>query len=117
MLLLMALFFLLKPIQQEEYFYSDLTGANRETIIESVDFTGPKHRQYLNKPRIYKDQKYVVYQGNYVQNPNSYVIDAIDDTLIAIIGDSDAKQPMISPNWGPDGSLYVQGETSLNNGI
>ncbi len=97
--------------------YTNSTGADRQTLIEGVDYTGPIHRRYMNMPRISKDQKYVVYEGDNVYNPNSYVVDANDGELVAIIGDYDTRQPMISPTWAPDGSIFVQGWTSMNNGI
>lgn len=97
--------------------FSDLTGANRETVLAGVDYTGPKSRQYMNKPRLSYDQRYVVYESDNVYNPNSYVVSASDGTLIAIIGDYDNKQPMVSPSWSPDGSIVVAGWKSMNNGI
>ncbi len=97
--------------------YSDRTGATRDALITSEGYMGPEHKEYLNKPHISKDQRYVVYEGDNVYNPQSYVIDALSGSLIAKIGDYDARQPMISPSWAPDGSVVVQGWISLNNGI
>ncbi|MBL7975117.1 MAG: PD40 domain-containing protein [Candidatus Kapabacteria bacterium] len=96
---------------------TDLTGANRNNVLTGVDYTGPKYRQYMNKPRISYNQQYVVYEGDNVSNPNTYVVNATDGTLIATIGDYSKSQPMITPSWAPDGSIVVQGWTSLNNGI
>lgn len=97
--------------------YADATGASRISLIESESYTGPKHKYYMNKPRMSYDQKFVVYEGDNVSNPNSYVINAVTGALVATIGDYSARQPMISPSWAPDGSIYVQGWTSMNNGI
>ncbi len=97
--------------------YSDQTGANREALIVSEGYSGPEHKEYMNKPRMSYNQRYVVYDGGNVHNPQSYVIDAVSGALIATIGDYSARQPMISPSWAPDGSVIVQGWTSMNNGI
>lgn len=97
--------------------YSDLTGANRKSLVVSESYTGPLFKYYLNRPRISYDQQYVVYEGDSVHNPNSYVVDASTGELVLTIGDYDARQPMISPSWAPDGSIIVQGWTSMNNGI
>ncbi|MBK9250045.1 MAG: PD40 domain-containing protein [Ignavibacteria bacterium] len=97
--------------------YSDLTGASRVSLLESESYTGPIHKYYMNKPRMSYNQKYVVYEGDNVHNPNTYVIDATSGNLVATIGDYSKRQPMISPSWAPDGSIYVQGWTSMNNGI
>jgi Tol biopolymer transport system component len=95
---------------------SDLTGANRNTLVLQ-NFNGPKHVQYMNKPRISYDQQHVVYEGDNIHNPNTYVVDATDGSLVATIGDYSKSQPMISPSWAPDGSIVVAGWTSMNNGI
>jgi len=97
--------------------YSDATGANRKSLIVSESYLGPIHKYYLNKPRMSYNQKYVVYEGDNVSNPNTYVVDAVTGALVATIGDYSARQPMISPSWAPDGSIIVQGWTSMNNGI
>lgn len=97
--------------------FSDLTAANRQTLVESESYTGPAYKEFISKPRISYNQKYVVYEGDAIHNPNTYVVDATDGTLIRTIGDYDASQPMISPSWAPDGSVFVQGWTSMNNGI
>ncbi|MBI3258304.1 MAG: PD40 domain-containing protein [Ignavibacteriae bacterium] len=34
-----------------------------------------------------------------------------------LYGDYSDKRPLISPSWAPDGSIFVQGWTSMNNGI
>lgn len=39
--------------------YTDLTGANRKTILEWGTLSGPQYRQYFTKPRISYDQKYI----------------------------------------------------------
>jgi Tol biopolymer transport system component len=101
----------------EKIIYSDHSGANRQSLIESESYTGPKYKYMFDKPRISFNQAYVAYEGDNVINPVTYVIDANDGSLVATIGDYDANQPMISPSWAPDGSLYVQGWTSMNNGI
>ncbi len=98
--------------------YSDAAGANRKSLLESEGYTGPEWKEYMCNPRISYNQKYVVYHGDSVYNPNTYVIDAVTGELIAIIGDyQGSSQPMINPTWAPDGSIYVQGWTSMNNGI
>jgi Tol biopolymer transport system component len=97
--------------------YTNLTGADRETLIESESYTGPLYKYYLNHPRISYNQNYVVYEGDNVHNPNTYVVNATNGELIVTIGDYDSRQPMISPSWAPDGSIFVQGWTSMNNGI
>jgi Tol biopolymer transport system component len=71
----------------------------------------------FDSPRISYNQAYMAYDGDNIYNPVTYVIDAVDGSLVATIGDYDAGQPMLSPSWAPDGTLYVQGWTSLNNGI
>lgn len=96
---------------------SDMTGANRNTILSGTDYTGPKYRQYMNRPRVSYNQQYIVYEGDNVYNPNSYVINSSDGSLVATIGDYNQSQPMISPSWSPDGSIVVAGWTSMNNGI
>lgn len=95
--------------------FSDVTGANRKTLLLQ-SFTDSKHKQYLNKPRISYNQQYVVYVGDNVP-ATTYVVSATDGSLVATIGDYSKSQPMISPSWAPDGSIIVQGWTSLNNGI
>ncbi|MFA7326213.1 MAG: hypothetical protein WC121_06080 [Candidatus Kapaibacterium sp.] len=101
----------------ERIIYSDLSGGNRQSLIESESYTGPKYKYVFDCPRISYNQSYVAYEGDAISNPITYVIDANDGELVAIIGDYDQRQPMISPSWAPDGSLYVQGWTSMNNGI
>lgn len=101
----------------ERIIFSDHSGANRESLIESESYTGPKYKYMFDNPRISFNQSYVAYEGDNVYNPVTYIISANDGTLVAIIGDYEARQPMISPSWAPDGSLYVQGWTSMNNGI
>jgi Tol biopolymer transport system component len=97
--------------------YTDITGANRTSLIVSESYIGPLYKYYLNRPRISYNQNYVAYEGDNVYNPNSYIVNASDGSLVVTIGDYNSKQPMISPSWAPDGSLYVQGWTSMNNGI
>lgn len=97
--------------------FSDLSGANRRSLVVSESYLGPIHKYYLNKPRISYNQQYVVYEGDNVHNPNTYVVDAVTGALVATIGDYSVRQPMISPSWAPDGSIIVQGWTSMNNGL
>jgi Tol biopolymer transport system component len=98
--------------------YSDATGANRKSIIESESYKEPIHKYYLEHPRISYNQKYIVYDGGSIHNPNTYVIDAVTGSLMATIGNYMGLQsPLISPSWSPDGSIFVQGWISLNNGI
>lgn len=98
-------------------FFSDLTGANRQTVIEGEGYSGPTHKVYMNRPRISYDQNYVVYEGDNISNPITYVVDASSGDLIVTIGDKASNQPLFSPSWVPDGSIVVQGETTKNNGI
>jgi len=101
----------------ERIIITDLYGANRQSIIESESYTGPKHKYYFDRPRISFNQQYIAYEGDDVYNPITYVINSTDGSLVATIGDYDERLPFISPSWAPDGSLFVQGWTSMNNGI
>lgn len=97
--------------------YTDIAGASRKSLLEGVDYNGPVYKQYMINPRISYNQKYVVYEGGSLSSTNSYVIDAESGDLLTIIGDYSAKNPMISPSWAPDGSIFVQGWEKMNNGI
>jgi Tol biopolymer transport system component len=101
----------------ERIIITDHSGANRQSIIESESYTGPKFKYMFDKPRISHNQSFIAYEGDNVYNPITYVINSNNGELVATIGDYDARQPMISPSWAPDGSLFVQGWTSMNNGI
>lgn len=101
----------------ERIIVSDHSGADRQSIIESESYTGPKFKYMFDKPRISFDQSYIAYEGDNVHNPITYVVNSNNGELVATIGDYDARQPMIAPSWSPDGSLFVQGWTSMNNGI
>ncbi|PKL84749.1 MAG: hypothetical protein CVV22_11210 [Ignavibacteriae bacterium HGW-Ignavibacteriae-1] len=96
---------------------TDLTGANRVSIIESEGYKGPVHKKYFDKPRISYNQQYIAYEGDAVLNPITYIIDANDGELLLTIGDYDDSFPCVAPSWAPDGSIYVAGWTSMNNGI
>lgn len=92
--------------------YTDLAGANRKSLIETDGLYGT-HKQFMNNPRLSYNQLYVVYYGN----KHSFVIDAENGALLAKLGDWDSKNPMLSPSWAPDGSIFCSGEVSQNNGI
>lgn len=96
--------------------FSDLTGANREVISNSVNYTGPRYKQYFRRPRISYNQKYIVYQGTSTTYNNTYVVDAVNGELVATIGDETTTLKLINPSWVPDGSLIVSGFLS-DNGI
>lgn len=96
---------------------TDLTGANRKSVLDGTDYNGPIHRRYMDHPRISKNQKYIAYDGGSVYNPVTYVIDVNTGELVATIGDYSERQPLYQPSWAPDGSIYVMGWTSMNNGI
>lgn len=102
---------------QKRLMLSDLTGANRVTVMEGTDYQGPVYRRGMDHPRISYDQKYIAYDGGSVYNPVTYVIDATNGSLVATIGDYSARNPLYMPSWAPDGTLYVMGWTSMNNGI
>ncbi len=108
---------LVQETYQLRLMLTDLTGANRKSVLEGTDYKGPVYRRGMDHPRISYNQKYIAYDGGSVYNPVTYVIDAVTGDLVAIIGDYDARQPMYQPSWAPDGSLYVMGWTSMNNGI
>lgn len=102
----------------EKLIYTDINGGNiRTLIVNERDIDGPKYKFAFGSPRISYNQAYVAYEGDEVSNPITYVIDAVDGSLVATIGDWDSKQPMILPTWAPDGTLFVQGWKSMNNGI
>lgn len=96
---------------------TDLTGANRVTIVESEGYNGPIHKHYIDKPRISYNQQYIAYEGDDVHNPITYIINSFNGDLLLTIGDYEERFPCIAPSWSPDGSIYVQGWTSMNNGI
>lgn len=108
-------------IAVEEYpiriIVTDHSGVNRLSIIEKESTTGKEYKYWLNKPRISYNQSYIAYDGGRVVNPNTYVVNSNNGELVAIIGDYSSRQPMTSPSWAPDGSLFVEGLTSMNNGI
>jgi len=108
---------LVQETYQLRLILTDLTGANRKSIMEGTDYKGPIHRRGMDHPRISYNQKYIAYDGGSVYNPVTYVIDAVTGTLVATIGDYNANNPLYQPSWAPDGSLYVMGWTSMNNGI
>ncbi len=89
--------------------FTDLTGANRVKILELDG--------YMDHPRLSYDKKFIAYDGGSVYNPVTYVIDANSGEPIATIGDYSKRQPLYRPSWAPDGSIYVCGWTSMNNGI
>lgn len=97
--------------------YSDLTGANRTTLLTATQNTNIefKYRWSVARPRISFDQKNVAYNDD--RNTGTYIIDAITGDLIASIGDYSKKEPYISPSWFPDGSLVVAGSMTMNNGL
>lgn len=101
----------------EKIILTDIFGANRTSIIASESYTGPKFKYMFDKPRLSYNQKFIAYEGDAVHNPITYIINLADGTLLATIGNYDEKQPYLSPSWAPDGSLIVQGWTSMNNGI
>lgn len=102
----------------EKLIYSDINGGNiRTLIVNERDIDGPRYKFMFGSPRISYNQAYVAYDGDEVSNPITYVINAVNGSLVATIGDWDTKQPMVSPTWSPDGTLFVQGLKSMNNGI
>jgi Tol biopolymer transport system component len=96
--------------------FTDLTGANRRTIIESDEFNREIHRRYFENPRISYDQKYIAYDGGASHNSIIYIIEANSGELLASFGDASVLQYFQRPSWAPDGSLFVSGWPG-NNGI
>ncbi len=95
---------------------TDITGANRTTLVSWLANGG--YRAYFGSPRISYDQKYVAYDGDNVYNPITYVVDAQTGDLISTIGvENNSNENYYAPSWAPDGSLFVQGEPTRNNGI
>ena len=105
----------IEPTNPKRIIYSNVSGTNRQTLIESEIYPAPKYKYDFERPRISYNQSYVAYDGG--SNQITYVINASDGSLVATIGDYDVNQPMLSPSWAPDGTLIVQGLTSMNNGI
>lgn len=91
---------------------TNLTGANRETIVEMNQSFSTPHQYYLNRPRISPNQEMIAYTGDAV----SYVVTLNGGNLLATIGDYYTNN-LFNPSWGADGSIYLQGEPSKNNGI
>jgi Tol biopolymer transport system component len=102
---------------KERIIITNVSDANRQTILESEPSFSQMFKYMFDKPRISYNQTYIAYEGDKVHNPITYVINSKNGELVATIGDFDSRQPMISPSWSSDGSLYVQGIPSMNNGI
>lgn len=100
----------------ESIIYSDLTGANKTTVLLSTN-PGPVHVRVMDTPRISYDEKYIAYGGGGLTNVTTFIINAKSGELLLSIGDLETKQPCLRPSWAPDGSLYFCGLTSMNNGI
>ena len=97
--------------------YTDVSGANRIELLNSQGASVPAYRRWMSRPRFSYDQNYIAYTGDKITNPVSYVIDSETGDLVATIGDYSKNQPLLSPSWAPDGSIYVCGYYNLNNGI
>ncbi len=108
---------LVEPTPDPRIIVSDFPGANRKSVLEYGGLSGPKHRKYFEKPQMSPNQKYIAYDGDVIYNPETYIVDANTGELLATAGDWNASKPLISPSWSPDGSLFVCGWSTLNNGI
>ncbi|MBK9250047.1 MAG: PD40 domain-containing protein [Ignavibacteria bacterium] len=110
----------IKAANPSQVMFTDKTGAN-ETPLIVMDGSGKfEYKENFYHPRLSYDLAYVSYEG--VRDYSAvYVVDAADGSLKATIGDDRTggprDEPYISPSWAPDGSLYVAGKSSLNNGI
>ena len=103
----------------EKIVYTDMSGVNRVSLLATGSYTGPLYTRSMNKARLSKDGLYVAYEGvdEYNSTSHVFVIDANTGELLVTIGDPSKSQPMMSPSWAADGSLFVQGAPSINGGI
>ncbi len=106
-----------EDINPKRLILTDLTGANRKSVLEATTNLGPIHRREMIHPRISYNQKYIAYSGNNLTSGLTFVIDAITGELVATIGDFSVGEQYYRPSWAPDGSLYVNGLSNRNNGI
>jgi Tol biopolymer transport system component len=96
--------------------YSDITHAKVQTLIEREIVAGLEFKESFYKTRISYNQKYISYEG--VRDYSAvYIVDASNGSLIKTFGNFKKNEPYFSPSWAPDGSLYLQGMTTINNGI
>lgn len=96
--------------------YTDIRALNQTTIL-AMDGALYSYNENIHNPRLSYDNKYIAYNGGNSDRSIVYIIDANTGELKATIGDYGNKQPYKQPNWAPDGSLYVLGWPSMNEGI
>ncbi len=94
-------------------------GAQKQIIVKQ-NYQAPfdiTFDNYFNNPQLSPDKQSIAYDDG---RPNGfvYVVD-LSGNLLWTIGDLtvNSKKRVERPFWGKDGSLYVQGEVTFNNGI
>ena len=86
-------------------------GSQRQVIVPHATLTGSgQYNVFFKNPRMSPDGRYAAYDDDVSTNPTVYVVDAATGALVKKFGN--AKDELYShPSWGPDGSLYFQGNT------
>jgi Tol biopolymer transport system component len=86
-------------------------GAHRQVVVASATATtSGQFNVRFRYPRMSPDGQFVAYDDSGSTDPSVFVVETATGALVKTFGNQ--KDALFSnPAWGPDGSLYFQGET------
>lgn len=89
-------------------FKTNITNFQIDTILKFNNFNDTIYKRDILYPRISYNQKYIAYLGEgYEFSSKIYIINYLNGSLVASIGDESNNKDFAQPSWAPDGSIYL----------